>query len=294
MTTRSLAIILGCIFLQAVLWAECAPDHRSEKNSGLYVADFVVNGTTSIGSTELATIRGKLIGACVDEESDNLEQLVRALFADRGYFTAKINSLDIKTIDPLAVPRHVMLEADITEGAIYKLAEIKFVGNHAFTASTLRGAFTLKPGEVFKRDTIASGLGGVRELYLARGFRDLIFIPETQNLSNATVILTLNVMEGPQYRMGKLRISAKPEIADRLQGAWELPEGAVFDFSYPTKYINANRSLLPTEFIQDDLRLVRDCPNASIEVRLILDQTDPTFQSQPTDVECKGDHSTVK
>jgi hypothetical protein len=87
--------------------------------------------------------------------------------------------------------------------------------------------------------------------------------------------------------MGKLEIFTKKELADRLRAEWELPEGAVFDLRYIEKYIDRNRSLLPAEFNQEDVQLVRDCRDSSVEVRLPLDGTDPRSQSLPKDIDCK-------
>ncbi|MGA8537942.1 MAG: POTRA domain-containing protein [Terriglobales bacterium] len=285
--TRVIAAVFACFFFPTFLWADCAPDYRSNKNSGLFIADFVINGTVRISSTELTTIRSKLIGACIDEDSDETEELVRSSFQDRGYFAAAVKSLDTKTVDPLAQPKHVTVEADIVEGPQYNLAEIRFVGNHAFGTAKLRTAFAFKKGDLFTRDKVASGLERLRRLYAPLGFRDLIFIPDTESLADATIVLTVTFREGPQYHMGKLRVFANKEVADRLQGEWRLRKGAVFDLSYPDKYIDANRSLLPAGFSRSDLRLARNCPDALIEVDLIVDQTDPSLGSLPADVKCE-------
>jgi outer membrane protein assembly factor BamA len=216
------------------------------------------------------------------------------MFQNEGYFAATVKNLDLKMLDPLAQPKHIKLEADVAVGQLYRLAEIKFVGNHASAAPKLRNAFSLRKGDVFKRDKIAGSFEGVRKLYSRRGFGDLVFVPDTENLANSTIILTLTIMEGPQYHMGKLKVFAKQDVAERLQSEWRLPEGAVFNFDYVGKYLEANRELLPNGFGPGDVRIVRNCPKASIEVRLILDQTTPSLQSQPTDVKCEESHGKAK
>jgi outer membrane translocation and assembly module TamA len=291
---RTIATALVCMLFAPVLWADCAPDYRSDKRAGAFIEDFIINEASNLGSSELAEIRNKLIGACADEQADDLEELIRALFQNEGYFAATVKNLDLKTLDPLAQPKHIQLEADVAVGQIYRLAEIKFVGNHAFAAAKLRNVFFLREGDVFKREKIAGSFVGVRKLYSMSGFGDLVFEPDTENLANSTVILTLMITEGPQYHMGKLKVFAKQDVAERLQSGWRLPEGAVFNFDYVGKYLEANRELLPRDFIPGDLRIVRNCPDASIEVRLILDQTAPTLQSQPTDVKCEESHDKAK
>jgi outer membrane protein assembly factor BamA len=52
-------------------------------------------------------------------------------FQDRGYFKAEVEKLDIKVIDPLASPKPIRMEAQVNEGARYRLSTIDF------TATTL-------------------------------------------------------------------------------------------------------------------------------------------------------------
>ena len=276
------------IFLTTLLHADCAKDndHRSNKNSGLLITDFIISGTQRLSSTELNRIEGQLTGSCFDENLEELEKRVRALFQDRGYFGVVVKSFRIKPGDPLVLPKTVTLEAEVLEGTRYRLAEITFTGNHAFSAAKLRSAFPLSKGDLFGRDKIAGGLDGLLRLYAADGFIDLMMIPDTENSSDLTINLAVTVMEGPQYRMGKLEILAKKEIADRLQAEWQLPEGAVFDPTYVDRYISENRSLLPLGFTRDAVQLVRNCPDSLVEVRLPL-EADLTSQSRPKDVECE-------
>ena len=285
--TRSIIAALFVCLLSGFLQAQCVPDYRSNKNSGLFITEMVISGTVSVSSGELTGLKGKLTGACVNESSEELEERVRALFQDQGYFGATVKNVHIKISDPLAIPKPATLEAEVVEGPRYRLAKIRFNGDHAVSAAALRNAFALKRGDLFERDKIASGLESLRRLHVRRGFLDFIAIPDTEMLSNATVILIVNVEEGPQYHMGKLRISAKKEIADQLYAGWHLEEGAVFDFSYPDKYIRANRSVVPSGFNRDEIQFIRNCPQGLVEVRLLIDQTDPTLQSRPADVACK-------
>src|SRR6266849_1814414 len=138
------ALFFALFFPAALLHAECVNDHRSNKNAGILITDFTITGTQTISATELARITNDLIGSCFDEDSEELEERIRASFQDRGYFVSKVNSLRFKARDPLGVPKPVSLEAEISHGPRYKLAEIKFVENHAFSTAKLRRQFPLK------------------------------------------------------------------------------------------------------------------------------------------------------
>jgi outer membrane protein assembly factor BamA len=278
---------LAYVAFTTVLHANCASDQNEHSTkTQLLITDFTISGTQTIDSAELAKITNKLTGDCVDDNTSELEERVEALFKDMGYVDVVVKNLQIKPIDPLAHPKPVLVEAEIVEGQRFTVGEINFFGNHVFSTSKLRSEFSLKEGDLFARDKIASGIGGVRHLYLSDGFVDWTASSDAQKLSDGTVVLALSITEGRQYRMGKLEIFAKKELAEKLRAEWELPEGAVFDFEYPGKYVDSNRALLPPEFLRKDVQLVRDCRDSSVEVRLPLDGTDPRSQSQAKDTGC--------
>jgi outer membrane protein assembly factor BamA len=285
---RLFTVLAVGLFLTEFLHADCEKDrdHRSSKNSGLLITDFTISGTQTLSSAELARIAGKLTGSCFDENSEELQERVRELFQERGYFGAVVKNLRIKPEDPLGIPKPATLEAEVSEGPRYKLAEVKFTDQHAFSATKLRGQFPLRKGDLFDRDKVAGGLDGIHKLYNSDGFIDFVAMPETHILSDATITLSLSVEEGPQYRMEKLEIFAKKEMADSLREEWQLAEGAVFDPSYVDKYISENSSQLPLGFSPQDVKLVRNCRDASVEVMLLLDATSPSLESQPKDVAC--------
>ena len=74
-----------------------------------------------------------------------------------------------------------------------------------------------------------------------------------------------------QYHMGKLDILAKRELTEKLQTLWLLQEGTVFDLAYIDKFISANGSLLPQGFTSQSVQLVRNCSQALVDVRMLLD-----------------------
>ena len=90
-----------------------------------------------------------------------------------------------------------------------------------------------------------------------------------------------NYMALPYVMLDYPRIFGKEEVAERLKAEWGLREGAVFDFSYPTKY--ASHSGFP---VDEYIHLIRNCPSARIDVQLIVDRSDPQLQSEPGNVNC--------
>ena len=228
-----------------------------------------------------------MIGACFNDDSDELEERVRALFQDRGYFQVEVKSLRVKPRDPLGVPKPVTLEGEVSEGPQYKLGQVSFVQNHAFTAEELREQFPIKKGALMERTKIAMGLESLRKLYTTRGYRDFVAIPETTFSSNATVDLKIVLQEGPQYHLGKIEIVAEKERASRLQTEWKLAEGEVYDGTYLDDYLAANHSLLPTNFSISNVQIIQNCPEALVHVRLIVDPAQDRSRSAPKSIPCE-------
>jgi len=106
-----------------------------------------------------------------------LQEVILAPFQYRGYFTAVIQKLDIKVLDPLASWKPARLEAQVTEGPLCRLSTIEFTENHAVDSDALGAKFPMKKGDSFKRAKIAGGLEAMQKLYRSHGFLDSIFTP---------------------------------------------------------------------------------------------------------------------
>jgi hypothetical protein len=286
---RPSASIGMILFSAMVLQAQCASDHRTNKNAGILISDFTISGPQTMGATELTSITTDFIDSCFDEGSEELEERVRASFQERGYFVAKVNSLTFKPRDPLGVPKPVTVEADISAGPRFKLADVTFVENHAFPSDILREQFPLKRGDVFSRGKIASGLESLRKLYGPHGFLDYIAIPDTMFASNATANLVITFVEGPQYHMGKLNVVAEKVLEARLRAEWKLAEGDVYDNSYPDQFVDANRDFLPPSFTRADIRVTQNCPEATVSVTLVVRPAEDSSYVEPKNTPCE-DH----
>jgi len=287
--------LFAAVFLSAsFVSAQCVNDHRSNKNAGILITDFTITGTETISATDLAAITSDLIGSCFDEDSEEMGERVRASFQDRGYFKVEVKSLNFKPRDPLGVPKSVTLEGEVSEGARYKLAEIMFVKNHAFSSEKLRQKFPLKSGDLFERGKVASGLQSLRKLYVTQGFLDFTAIPETHFGSNATVNLNISTQEGPQYHMGKLDTVADKEVAARLHAEWKLAEGNVYDYTYIDQFLETNRDSLPTGFSRANVQTIKNCPDAVVEVRLIVDPAQDNSHPEAKNVPCEDHHDLFK
>jgi hypothetical protein len=94
--------------------------------------------------------------------------------------------------------------------------------------------------------------------------------------------------------MGKLDIVADKELAARLRAGWKLAEGDVYDQTYIDQYLEANRDLLPVGFSRANLYGILNCPEAVIEVRLIIDPAEDTSHAEPQNIPCEEHHDVSK
>ncbi|HLZ43384.1 MAG TPA: POTRA domain-containing protein [Candidatus Sulfotelmatobacter sp.] len=293
MPLRPAAIFFAFLACASFSLADCAQDHRSNKNAGILVTDFTITGTQAVSATEMARITSDLTGSCFDDDSEEIGERIRALFQDRGYFAVEVKHIGFKPGDPLGIPKPVTMEADVAEGPVYKLADITFVDNHAFSTERLRQAFPFRKGDVFARSKVAAGLESIRKLYSRSGYLDVAFVPDVEPSSNATMMLKISAIEGTQYHMGKLEILASKETAARLRSEWKLPEGTAYDRRYIDKYIEANRDLLPAGFSRENVQVVSDCPHAVVDLKLIIDPAEDK-SPQPKDIPCGDTHDNPK
>ncbi len=244
---------------------------QSADERKIVVESFVISGTRSVDSAELSEITNSMVGSRFNDDAEELQQRVKAQFQDRGYFTAELQKLDIKVIDPLASPKPVRLEAQVSEGPRCRLSGIEFTGNHALSSDALRAKFPIKIGDEFKRPKIAGGLRSMVALYGSLGFLDSVFIPDAKLDSSSTVKLYVKVREGPQYRMDKLEVLGPPEIAEKLTIRWELGPGAIFNSAYVETFLEKNHSLLPADFTRSDgVELFTDCRDETVSVHIHL------------------------
>jgi outer membrane protein assembly factor BamA len=294
MTPVRWAFLSALVLSASLLPAQCANDRRQNKNAGILITDFTIIGTQAISATDLARITSDMIGSCYDEDSDEMEQRLRAAFQDRGYFRVEVKSLRFKPRDPLGIPKPMMLEGDVSEGPLYRLADVSFVNNRAFPVAKLREQFPLKKGALMERAKVAGGLESLHKLYSTRGYLDYIAIPETQFGSNATVNLTVEVEEGPQYHMGKLDIVADKEAAARLRMQWKLSEGDVYDYTYIDEYLTAARDLLPSNFSRANVQTAQDCPEGLVQVRMVVEPAQDKSSSELKNVPCEDKDRTSK
>jgi len=282
-------IPLGLPLLSLVTFCNFAfAQAQSSSQAKISVESFSISGTTSIASAELADITNVFAGSTFNDDTEEMEERLRAELQDHGFFTAKVKKLDITAIDPLGSPKPVRIAAEIEEGERCHLSSIEFLGNRTISSEQLRAGFPMHVGSEFRRSKIASGIESLRAAYGQLGFLDYFAISNTA-FEGSMAKLSFEVTEGPQYHMDTFEVVGPSEVADRLQVRWELQPGSVFDAAYLNDFLKQNSSLLPDKFsLHDDVVLLKDCPDATVSVHIHLTQ-DPQHAAKDREkrIDCK-------
>lgn len=275
-----------CFLLLLSTMALCQSNPAKPASDRIVIQELSITGVRSFTSSQLADLEHTLTALEMDRGDKDMEDRLRNAFQERGFFDAKVKAMEIKPLDPLARPTPVRVETEVDEGPRYKLAGFKFLNNHAISGAKLQAQFPIRKGDFFSTDKIRAGLEAVAKLYRSNGYIEEIAIPDSNERSSNTVLLSLDIKEGPQYRMGKLEVGAESELARQVERKWKLRPGQAFDANYPARFVEENSSFLPKAFnMRTGSNISLDCHDLTASIQLQLDSDHPLPPS-PNRLDC--------
>ena len=114
------------------------------------------------------------------------------------------------------------------------LAQSEWSGANALTVDQLNKVLGAKPGEVANGIKFDKGIIDVMKAYGRQGHLEARVRPKPEFDDSAQkVTYKIEVLEGPQYRMGSLLFKGLSERdAKALRDAWKLRRGEIFDQGY--------------------------------------------------------------
>lgn len=126
------------------------------------------------------------------------------------------------------------VQIPIEPGPVYHVSGVNWSGNAALDGAALSKLAGVMPGDLADGMRLASDWQQVELEYGHRGYLDAKVMPAPQfDDAKATVAYSVNISEGPQYRMGRLVITGLSEEAERIvRNNWRLASGQVFDKTY--------------------------------------------------------------
>ncbi len=166
---------------------------------------------------------------------ERAEQELKRQYLSRGKYGVQVTT----TITPLERNR-VGIVLAVDEGDNAKIAEIRFVGNNAFTDKQLRGELSLSTptwftwyskADRYAREKLAADLEALRSFYHDRGY--LEFNVESTQVSispdKERVEITIGIVEGEVFRVSEVRFGG--ELLGRkeeLEALVQLKPGDVY------------------------------------------------------------------
>ncbi|WP_371928317.1 outer membrane protein assembly factor BamA [Oceanicola sp. 502str15] len=185
------------------------------------------------------------------------------------------------TVTPKIIRRsgnQVDLVFEATEGRTVENERISFVGNRKYSDRRLRGALETKQAGIFRQliqsdtlieERIAFDKQVLRDFYLSRGYIDFRVQSATAEITRNrdAFLVTFNVQEGQQFRIGKVTVtSSMPEVdANEFARALRVRQGRV----YNPQIVETNISRLERLAAQKGINFMRVEPQVTRNERAL-------------------------
>ncbi|PMS23736.1 outer membrane protein assembly factor BamA [Trinickia dabaoshanensis] len=144
---------------------------------------------------------------------DRSEQELKRQYLTRGFYAAEVTT----TVTPIDNSRVSILFA-VNEGPSAKIRQVNFIGNKAFSTSTLRDEMQLSTpnwfswytkNDLYSKDKLTGDLENVRSFYLNRGYLEFNIESTQVSISpdKKDMYLTLTVHEGEPYTVSGIKLA---------------------------------------------------------------------------------------
>jgi outer membrane protein insertion porin family len=151
---------------------------------------------------------------------------IQTYYQDRGYANFHIDSVQVAIAPDKS---DIFITANVTEGTVYKLGEIKLGGNLIAPEAELRRLLLVAPGQTYSQKTISASQEAIKNRLGAEGFYFAKVEPVPQiDEANRIVNLTLFVDPGSRVYVRHINFTGTTRSDDeslrrelrQLEGAW--------------------------------------------------------------------------
>ncbi len=151
---------------------------------------------------------------------------VLGVYQDHGFIQMRVERHDMVVDREQA---RVTITIDVVEGAQYRVGTITLTGVTLVPEEEVRRQLGFKAGEVFSRTALRDGVRHISDLYSTIGRASVDVLPRTDQQTNTTVDITLEVTEGPEVYVERINITGNTRSEDRILRR-EIPfvEGDLF------------------------------------------------------------------
>jgi outer membrane protein insertion porin family len=177
------------------------------------------------------------LGQAVDEQAlEEARQKIIDVYQGRGFTDVNVQF----RVDPIDEKRgSARVVFTVTEGVRGAVSQVNFEGNAHFSAKVLRKQmktrgrsfiyFVDKTGR-FDEVQLEQDLDKLREYYQDHGYIDVaIKTPRRERTEKGPMIITIPIVEGPQYHVHKVIISGyQAAKEERIRALLKMKEGSVY------------------------------------------------------------------
>ena len=195
--------------------------------------------------------------------SGDLEKL-KSYYLNRGYLEFNIESTQV-SITP--DKEKIYITVNITEGAVYKISDIKFQGELKITEEEMRALLLFKSGETFSRQRIVDSVKRISDRLGNDGysFANINPVPEPDR-ANKTASFTMFVDPGRRVHIRRINVQGNSRTRDevvrremrQLESAWYSNE----------KIARSKERLERTSFFEDITIETPSVPGSNDQVDL--------------------------
>jgi outer membrane protein assembly factor BamA len=165
--------------------------------------------------------------------------------------------------------RSYAVSIEIENAPPYRVRTLQVIEATAFTPAELLDQIHLRPGERFDEDKIWQGIKSMKRLYGAKGYIDMTagLNTGTDQLQPLLLDLSVQVVEGTQYRVGTVQILGLSARAENLLKSI-LEPSQIFDSQSFTDFLNKQKGLLPVDASDNDITMRRNLDDGTLEIAL--------------------------
>jgi outer membrane protein insertion porin family len=173
------------------------------------------------------TKSGRLLPAQIEED----RVAIRTLYQNRGFADMEVTDVQTQPLEGTGVE----LNITISEGIQYHVNTVKLEGVNIVPVDEIRTRLKMVDGSLFTPKGMGDDLKTLRDFYGARGYVDMIAVPEILPAGPGAVDITYRVDEGVQSYVNLINIQGNTRTKDRvIRRELAVKPGDVFDTTLVT------------------------------------------------------------
>lgn len=153
-------------------------------------------------------------GVFDEAQADRDVLALQQFYRDEGFLDARVGyRLDFEGVERADLRVVFVVE----EGPRYRVHEVVFRGNEAFTAAQLDAVTQLEPGAYYRDEVVQRDVAAIRDLYGEIGYVDVRVQASYEYLEQEGLVrLVFEIVEGARSRVGRVTIRGNVYTQDRV------------------------------------------------------------------------------